>query len=230
MRRAAIACLVLACIAPLTAWSEEVGSSHREAAAELLRITASRAAIEAWIERSVPWERMEPRMIDLYVKELSEEEIRELIAFYRTPVGRKLAEKLPILAGETREIGMELASKPTPRQETPLERGNRLYDEERWAEARDAYIQHLERNPDDPDVRSDLGVCYQELGAYPEAIREFDRVLASHPEHWQALYNKIVVLAFSLGKKAEARALLPRLRALSSDEAVQKLAAAVEGE
>ena len=120
----------------------------------------------------------------------------------------------------------EDGSDATP--ETLLERANRLYDESRWAEARDAYLQHLKANPDDPGARSDLGVCYRELGGPKKALKEFDRVLAAHPEHWQALYNKIVVLGFHLDRKPEAVALLPELQKLRpDDEAVERLAAAL---
>lgn len=109
--------------------------------------------------------------------------------------------------------------------ETPLQRANRLYDESKWLEARDAYLQHLEANPDDPGARSDLGVCYQELGGYKKALKEFDRVLAANPDHWQALYNKIVVLGFHMNRKPEAVALLPQLQKLRpEDDAVQELA------
>ncbi|MFL6292842.1 MAG: tetratricopeptide repeat protein [Thermoanaerobaculia bacterium] len=115
--------------------------------------------------------------------------------------------------------------------ETPLQRGNRLYDESKWLEARDAYLEHLEANPDDPGARSDLGVCYQELGGYKKALQEFDRVLAAKPDHWQALYNKIVVLAFHVDRKPEAVALLPELQKLRpEDEAVQELARSLGNE
>lgn len=109
--------------------------------------------------------------------------------------------------------------------ETPLQRANRLYDESKWLEARDAYLEHLEANPDDPGARSDLGVCYKELGGYKKALQEFDRVLAANPDHWQALYNKIVVLGFHVNRKPEAVALLPQLQKLRpEDDAVQELA------
>lgn len=96
--------------------------------------------------------------------------------------------------------------------------------------ARDTYLQYLESDPGNPAARSDLGVCHRQLGDFGKAIEELDRVLAAHPEHWQSLYNKIVILGFDLDKKAEARTLLPKLRQLSSDEAVEKLAAALKEE
>lgn len=41
----------------------------------------------------------------LYVKEFSESELRELIEFYQTPVGKKSIEKMPVLMRQGAEIG-----------------------------------------------------------------------------------------------------------------------------
>jgi tetratricopeptide (TPR) repeat protein len=210
VKRAAILCLVLTWIAP-RAWGEEVKPSHKEAAAELL-------------------ERLMPRMIDIYVEAYTEQELRELIAFYKTPAGKKTLEKMPLLMPQgTRELLGASKTNPKPGPEDPLQRGNRLYDEKKWAEARDSYLLHLKTNPQDSSARSDLGVCYKELGAPEKALEEFDRILTADPGHWQALYNKINVLGFDLDRKAEAVALLPTLRQLRpDDEAVEVLAAALD--
>lgn len=207
MRRAAILCLGLIWIAPM-AWGEEVKPSHKAAAAELL-------------------ERLMPRMIDIYVEAYTEQELRDLIAFYETPTGKKVLEKTPLLMPQGAQAGRELVNtKPGP--DNPLDRAYRLFDEEKWAEARDSFLLHLKTNPQDSDARSDLGVCYKWLGAPKKALEEFDRILAKDPGHWQALYNKINVLAFDLDRKSEAMALLPKLRQLRPDDKdVEALATAV---
>ena len=115
--------------------------------------------------------------------------------------------------------------------ETLLERANRLYDETRWKEARDAYIEYLKSNPEDAAARSDLGVCYRQMGEPEDALKELDRALSSDPGHGPALYNKIIVLAFDLERKSEGVALLPRLEELMQDnDAVKKLAKALKEE
>ena len=47
------------------------------------------------------------RMIPIYDKHFTQDEIRQLIAFYQTPIGLKLVEKLPAIAQESMETGME---------------------------------------------------------------------------------------------------------------------------
>ena len=108
---------------------------------------------------------------------------------------------------------------------------DRLYDEEKWPEARDAYIRYLEVHPDEVDVISDLGVCYRWVGDHQNAVKQFDRALVLNPEHWQSLYNKIIVVGLDLGKKPEARELLERLRTLQANNPeVEKLAEALAGD
>jgi uncharacterized protein len=45
--------------------------------------------------------------VPIYDKHLSHEDIRGLIAFYQTPVGAKLIEKLPVIAQESMAAGMK---------------------------------------------------------------------------------------------------------------------------
>ena len=51
------------------------------------------------------------QLIDVYVKEFSESEIRELLAFYRTPIGKKALAKMPQLMQMGAKIGEQVTSK-----------------------------------------------------------------------------------------------------------------------
>lgn len=93
----------------------------------------------------------------------------------------------------------------------------RYFDEGRWSDAKNAFLEYLEQRPDDVNAISDLGVCYMELGDSDRALRNFDRALVLDPGHWQALYNKIIVLGFDLDKKVEAKQLMRTLRSLHPD-------------
>jgi uncharacterized protein len=50
------------------------------------------------------------RIIPAYSRHFSEEEIAELIKFYESPIGKKMASVLPQLASESMQIGMQWAS------------------------------------------------------------------------------------------------------------------------
>ncbi len=147
MKRIVALCLVLACAAPLAAWCQDAKptSSHRQATEELLRVmgveetskTAAQSFFDAmtqqnpgmedyrdvllkWATNTLSWEKMGPRMTDLYMRTFTEAEVRELTAFYKTPIGKKTLEQLPTLMQEGMKIGMELAQEHQGELETAI--------------------------------------------------------------------------------------------------------------
>ena len=46
-------------------------------------------------------------MVSIYSKHFSDEEIKDLIAFYKTPTGKKLIEKQTIISKESMELTMK---------------------------------------------------------------------------------------------------------------------------
>lgn len=122
------------------------------------------------------------------------------------------------LAHESYDIAQQV---PNPAGSRPL-----------WQQARDLYSRYVELRPNDPNlpnVLSDLGVSYQELGENDKALEIFRRVREMAPGHWQSLYNQVVVLAFGKKEFDEARKVLEVLKQEQpNNEDVKRLAAAVE--
>jgi hypothetical protein len=106
-------------------------ASHRKAAEELLDVTGLKTSMDRMIKQMVEMQlRQKPGMdayrdvflqffskhlgfnsiksdfIDIYTEEFTEQELRKLIAFYNTPVGKKTITKLPILMQKGAQIGM----------------------------------------------------------------------------------------------------------------------------
>ncbi|MEZ4333307.1 MAG: DUF2059 domain-containing protein [Myxococcota bacterium] len=132
-----IRCLAawLAVLITASSAAAEALDSHREAAAELLvlieieRNMSSMASIMTdsmiqsnplmapyrnviaeWATRTMSWENFRERFISIYMESFSESELRELIAFYRTPTGRKSIEVQPYLMERGAAFGVEVAS------------------------------------------------------------------------------------------------------------------------
>ncbi len=98
-----------------------------------------------------------------------------------------------------------------------------------WEESRAHYARYLELRPGDADVISDLGVAYRGLRRYDEALAQFDKALQANPDHWQSLFNKVVVLALNQKKFAEAEPILEELKRRQPDNPrVTQLAAEVD--
>lgn len=124
------------------------------------------------------------------------------------------------LAHETYDIAQQV---PNPAGSRPL-----------WTQARDLYTRYVELRPEDPNlpnILSDLGVSYQELGEFDQALEIFRRVQTMAPDHWQSLYNQVVVLAFSKKDVEGAKKVLVELKRVQPNNPdVERLAAAVEAQ
>src|SRR5437879_1667067 len=56
-----------------------------------------RDVIVEWAKKYLTWETLMPEFVKAYKEAFTESEIRELIAFYQTPVGQKMLVKMPEL-------------------------------------------------------------------------------------------------------------------------------------
>ena len=65
--------------------------------------------MKEWAERTLTMKEMGPPLARVYAEIFSESELRQIIAFYQSPVGRKLAGALPQLTLRGMEIGSNVA-------------------------------------------------------------------------------------------------------------------------
>jgi tetratricopeptide (TPR) repeat protein len=99
-----------------------------------------------------------------------------------------------------------------------------------FAKARDAYNQALAIRPDDPNVRTDLGISYyvQPTPDYPKAAVELQNVLAANPQHDRSMLFLAKVYV-EQGKMADAGKLLAKLKDLNPrNPAIGELTAQIE--
>jgi cytochrome c-type biogenesis protein CcmH/NrfG len=75
-----------------------------------------------------------------------------------------------------------------------VEMGNLYFDSNQPKEAIEAYSQYLAAKPDNPDVRTDMGIMYRKLGDFDRAIEEFKKAVQSDPKHVNSRYNLGLVL------------------------------------
>ncbi|MCI0657296.1 MAG: tetratricopeptide repeat protein [Acidobacteria bacterium] len=74
--------------------------------------------------------------------------------------------------------------------------GDLFYDAGMFDKAKDYYLQSLQIEPNNPNISTDLGICYQRLGQPDEAIRQFRSSLKIDPRHWQSWLNLGIVSLF----------------------------------
>jgi cytochrome c-type biogenesis protein CcmH/NrfG len=93
--------------------------------------------------------------------------------------------------------------------------GNLHYDIQMWDQAVGYYETAVELQPGNPDVMTDLGVCYRGLGQYEKALAMFERANEVKPDHHQSLFNVVIVAGFDLKQWERADAALRSLEAMN---------------
>jgi len=63
------------------------------------------------------WENLKDDYIEVYTEVLAEEELRELINFYKSPIGQRYVEKTPELIMKAMEIGKKHSAQIMPRMQ-----------------------------------------------------------------------------------------------------------------
>lgn len=80
------------------------------------------AQANAALDKAIGWEHLEPELVALYTEAFSEGELEELIAFYRSPLGVKMLERLPTLNARSAQLTQARLQQAAPDV-------NRLLDE-----------------------------------------------------------------------------------------------------
>ncbi len=62
------------------------------------------AKANAALDSAVGWEQIKPDMIALYTGHFDEQEMHDLLAFYQSPLGRKVLEKMPMLTAQSAQL------------------------------------------------------------------------------------------------------------------------------
>lgn len=118
---------ILTTLAPVSALADE--TTHRAAAERLLQLTeieqlmshsreqllqlqvkthpelaAYESQLRAFLERHLNWASVKDEIVQIYMAEFPEADLKEMIAFYATPVGRRAVTKMPALIAKTTEV------------------------------------------------------------------------------------------------------------------------------
>ena len=114
------------------------------------------------------------------------------------------------------ELIEAIESDPNDRAKV-VELGNHFFDRGEWTAAQRWYMRALEIEPEDPNVLTDLATTQRNLGEPLLSLETLAEAIEVDPSHWQALYNKSLVLIYDLDKKQDALEVLDTLEIMRAD-------------
>ena len=79
-----------------------------------------REVILKWAASYMTWDAIGPGLVSFYQQAFSEEELRKLTAFYKTPLGQKTLTVMPDLFRRSAELGSTLARDHLPELEAAI--------------------------------------------------------------------------------------------------------------
>jgi len=121
------------------------------------------------------------------------------------PGGLPASPALPSAEVQARIARIEAAVLADPKNhEAWTALGNEYFDSHQPQKAVDAYARALVLKPDDPNVLTDQGVMYRQLGQFDKALATFQKASRLQPSHVQSLFNIGVVYASDMNKPDEA--------------------------
>lgn len=104
----------------------------------------------------------------------------------------------PVNAQQTIKMLENLVANDPQNRKAWVELGNNYFDSQMPAKSVEAYAKALELNPNDPNVLTDQGVMFRQLGWFDKAIENFTKANAIDPRHMQSLFNIGIVYRHDL--------------------------------
>lgn len=87
----------------------DAGVTGREALLERYQAQAN-----AILEREIGWSVLQPQIVALYTAAFNQQELEQLVAFYRSPLGAKVLQQLPMLTAESAQLTQAQVFKAAP--------------------------------------------------------------------------------------------------------------------
>jgi hypothetical protein len=66
------------------------------------------------VAKEMRWQEIKNDYVGLYTDAFTEQELRQLILFYGTPLGQKVVEKMPVLMEQSMQVGQKKMMKIMP--------------------------------------------------------------------------------------------------------------------
>jgi len=72
------------------------------------------AKANAALDQAIGWPKLKPDMVKLYTDNFSEQELKDLVKFYQSPLGKKVLEKMPSVTQQSAQLTQEKLESAVP--------------------------------------------------------------------------------------------------------------------
>lgn len=72
------------------------------------------AKAKASLDKAVAWDKLKPEMVKLYTTNFSEQELKDLIAFYQSPLGKKVQDTMPRVTQQSAQLAQSKLEAAVP--------------------------------------------------------------------------------------------------------------------
>ena len=83
-------------------------------------VDAVRAAISKWYDAEINFNDIQPKIVDIYVKNFSEDDLKQLLAFYQSPIGQKAIKTMPTVMREGAMVTQDYTNTKIPTLKTEV--------------------------------------------------------------------------------------------------------------
>ena len=70
-------------------------------------LTPRESVVRGFLERNIGWQALRPNLVAMYLAAFTEEELKQMNAFYVTPVGQKVLTRVPELVEERNRLAAQ---------------------------------------------------------------------------------------------------------------------------
>ena len=77
--------------------------------------------MKAFFAKYMSWASLKDDMVSLYMTEFTEPELKELVAFYQTPIGKKTVQRMPVLMSKGAEVGQRRVQEHLPELQAAIQ-------------------------------------------------------------------------------------------------------------
>ncbi|WP_339460205.1 DUF2059 domain-containing protein [Pseudomonas sp. EA_105y_Pfl2_R69] len=90
-------------------------AESKEASGNRALLETYQAQANAALEQAIGWDKLKPDMIKLYTSNFNEQEMKDLIAFYESPLGKKVLEQMPVLTAQSAQLTQSKLENAVPK-------------------------------------------------------------------------------------------------------------------